>query len=260
MKVKPWAGVDETLQALHAVLVAKQGCPRFWPLLRELLATLSHDLRQREQGEVLDNEILQPDRYASLLDEIRAAAASTPPGPGTFGRLSATLSLPAAALLCLLAGVATVGCASNSLPVAKDAGAEADSGTSKDAARDAAAGLRLRLDAAPVDRHPSPDAPACGEAGSCTVEDVMRACGFGTSDERAQVTSCLDRLKASWRAQMPSALTEYGGCSSAIYELNCFIYGNSADKRTCRDIAADREFNERDMCAPIPVYLGVRFV
>lgn len=261
MKVKPWAGVDETLQALHAVLVAKQGCALFWPLLRELLTTLTHDLGQREQGNVLDNEILQPDRYATLLDEIRAAAASATAGPGVFARVSATLSLPAAALLCLLAGVTTVGCAANPLPLqdtTKDAGTTIDSPSSKDAVTP---DLRIPWEAPPpVDYRPQYPAPDCGEAGSCTVEDVMRACGFGPSTAVAQVINCLDRLNDSWRANMPSALTRSGDCLNTGQLLYCFVNGNGVYNETCRNIPADAGFSEYEMCRPMPIYLGVRFV
>ena len=80
MKVKPWAGTEETLAALHATLVARQSCDTFWSSLRGLLENLARDLKTRQDGEpgtLLDNEVLSDERYALLLDEIRACYEAT---------------------------------------------------------------------------------------------------------------------------------------------------------------------------------------
>jgi hypothetical protein len=78
MKVKPWATTEETLAALHTTLVARRGCDIFWGSLRVLLENLARDLRTRQAaspGTLVDNELLDGERYATLLDEIRAAMA-----------------------------------------------------------------------------------------------------------------------------------------------------------------------------------------
>src|SRR5664279_2222633 len=120
MKVKPWAGVEETLAALHATLVARQSCDIFWASLRVLLETLARDLKARQKAEpgvLLDNEILRDEQYAALLEEIRVCLAkqSSELKPGAFRRLAQNLSAPALGLLLLLGGVTTVGCDSSSL-------------------------------------------------------------------------------------------------------------------------------------------------
>jgi hypothetical protein len=98
MKVKPWATTEETLAALHTTLVARHPCQIFWTSLRGLLETLARDLKIRQAslpGALVDNELLDSDRYAMLLDEIRAALAAETGQPATFRRLASALSAPA---------------------------------------------------------------------------------------------------------------------------------------------------------------------
>ena len=52
MKVRPWASVEETLDALHGVLVARRECSIFWKSLHVLLERLAQDLRCREDAAV----------------------------------------------------------------------------------------------------------------------------------------------------------------------------------------------------------------
>jgi hypothetical protein len=128
MKVKPWATVDETLAALHTTLIARQQCSVFWAGLRLLLAQLASDLKSREEAgptTAIDNELLDPDRYQALLDEIRSVLASDPSQTPSFPRLAKALSAPALALLLLLGGAATVSCDNQSL---RQSGPKQDSG------------------------------------------------------------------------------------------------------------------------------------
>ena len=114
MKVKPWATTEETLAALHTTLVARRGCDIFWGSLRVLLENLARDLRTRQAaspGTLVDNELLDGERYATLLDEIRAAMARQTAEPATFRRLASALSAPALGLLLLLGGATSIGCA-----------------------------------------------------------------------------------------------------------------------------------------------------
>lgn len=118
MKVKPWASTEETLAALHTTLVARHKCQFFWTSLCGLLETLARDLVARQAalpGSLVDNELLDSERYATLLDEIRAALAVQAAEPATFRRLASALSAPALGLLLLLGGAATVGCDSSAL-------------------------------------------------------------------------------------------------------------------------------------------------
>jgi hypothetical protein len=126
MKVKPWASTEETLAALHATLVARHGCDIFWTSLRVLLETLARDLKTRQEaapGTLVDNEVLDGERYATLLDEIRASLAqqTADPPSATFRRLASSLSAPALALLLLLGGAASVGCDQTTLHSTPDA-------------------------------------------------------------------------------------------------------------------------------------------
>jgi hypothetical protein len=246
MKVKPWAGVEETLEALHAVMVDKRACGIFWRGLRDFLATLANDLKQRQDaqpGALVDNEILEASRYEALLDEIRAAVNRGP--HAGFRPLTRALSLPAAGLLLLLAGVASVGCDTTSLRTPADAAVTTPPDTN-------APGIAINLDA-----HPAwPDAnvrtaPFPCDGGGCTMADVMEACGIAPA-QQAQVSACLDRLRDSWRENLGVALAE-DGCGNLDYQLACFLQDN------CGTTANPKEFNERDICRPVPVYLGVRF-
>ena len=118
MKVKPWATTEETLAALHTTLVARHQCQIFWTSLCGLLETLARDLKARQEalpGSLVDNELLDGERYAALLDEIRAVLAAQTAEPATFRRLASALSAPALALLLLLGGVVTVGCGGSGL-------------------------------------------------------------------------------------------------------------------------------------------------
>ena len=48
-KVKPWAGVDETLDAFYALLADRSGNDAFWKDLRGLMEDISSDLKKRNR-------------------------------------------------------------------------------------------------------------------------------------------------------------------------------------------------------------------
>ena len=243
MKVKPWAGVDETLDALHAVIVDKRECGIFWQGLRGLLSTLAHDLKQRRDalpGSLVDNEVLDATRYETLLAEIRAVVNHGP--SDGFRTLTRAVSMPAAALLLLLAGVASVGCAASPLQEFTDAAVTAPKDTN---------GPQIRLDAdiTMPDSNTLKPTFHC-DGGGCAINDVMRACGIDPTQQQ-RVNECLDRLKTSWRENMGAALANQG--CAMDYTLACFLKDN------CGETANTDEFREWNICRPVLIYLGVRF-
>ena len=161
MKVKPWASTEETLAALHTTLVARHACGIFWDSLRTLMESLARDMKTRASaspGTVIDNEVLDGERYARLLDEIRQVldrqeGATT----GSFRQLSAAISGPALSLLLLLGGVASVGCDRSGLRQPND---------KPDASLAAATNPDTRPD--PV-KGPPPPAPERDDGGNTVV-------------------------------------------------------------------------------------------
>ncbi len=172
MKVKPWATTEETLAALHATLVARHQCQIFWTSLRGLLETLARNLKARQAaspGSLVDNELLDSERYATLLDEIRAALAAQTAQPATFRRLASALSAPALGLLLLLGGAATVGCGRSGLhgTQTRDAGLpEPDANITQPISNPDVAAIPLKLPDA------SPDTPLARDALASPAPDT----------------------------------------------------------------------------------------
>ena len=295
MKVRPWAGVAETLDALHEVLWAKRDCPVFWKSLQVLLERLAQDLRRRESAataEIIDNEVLSSDGYAALLDEIKAALAPESSAGGTFAKLAAAVSMPAATLLFLLAGVSTAGCTDHrTLSVSR----QDASGIVADAPPAAAAdGPSASVAADGLSPAPEPDglptiavadgpqaqepdgnrpdsanpiilagpeagpevaSPLCD--GACSLEDIMIACGMDPATRQA-ISACVERLKTSWREGLTAGWASRS-CNdiSAMIGPSCLAsYCQPGRVSTSEFIASVLDCRE----PPIyPIYIGVRF-
>jgi hypothetical protein len=270
MKVKPWAGTEETLAALHTTLVAKYSCGIFWDSLRTLLERLAHDLKTRASatpGTVIDNEILDSQRYASLLDEIRQsldrqAATAT----GSFRHLSTALSAPALSLLLLLGGVASVGCDHSGLKPGNgkpDAGLAADTSVTRPDTGSIPTpdtgfviptdgSIRITL----PDTAPDHDAATrSADGGVVTIKDIMDSCNIPKTTQD-QVLACLARLRDSWTTGVAQTLTG-APCDYVSNELDCF----ASASQTCMQGSND-EFvvGTSRICKPVLIYLGVRFV
>jgi len=277
MKVKPWADAEETLSALHATLVARSGCDIFWTSLRVLLETLARDLKTRKEaapGTLVDNEVLDGERYATLLDEIRAALGrqDTDTTDLPFRRLAAHLSAPALGLLLFLGGAATIGCAREPLKTrSQDASAQVvpDAQVSPDAIDSqpdtkADSSLRIQLPEAPLalpdtrpasDPEPAKDATTTGpDGGIVTIQDIMDSCNI-PSQQQAMVLACLSRLQSSWRDGIASALSGQD-CSYVASMLNC------TPTNVCVADYYSTEFDPKypRICQPMLIYIGVRFI
>jgi hypothetical protein len=278
MKVKPWAGTEETLGALHATLVARQGCDMFWTSLRVLLETLARDLKARQDaapGALVDNEVLDSDRYATLIDEIRAAlarqAAEAP--VSTFRRLASALSAPALGLLLLLGGAATIGCSREPLKSASQMHDAAtlefpDAGNSQPETK-ADSSIRVVL----PDSKPAPDtmtdamtapdtapekyaATSGPDGGAVTIQDILDSCNIPVG-QQGMVLGCLAALDSSWSA----------GIAAALAGENCVSVANDLVCNSSEVCVAEYGFRAFDpaypfLCQPAPVliYIGVRFV
>jgi hypothetical protein len=262
MKVRPWASVEETLDALHGVLVARCDCTFFWKSLRVLLERLAQDLRRREDaapGEIIDNEVLKTDRYETLLDEIRAAVAHGPSARGAFAKLASALSMPAAALLLLLGGVATVGCGSHtSLSVStRDAGQQ-------DTSKTDASGSTGKADSNSIVFviPPTPDAAALSDTtprvcdGACSVEDIMVACGMPPST-RQWVSACIERLQSSWRAGLTSGFAA-SSCDNITNIIN-YCLASYCQPGNVSTSEFDPKILGCQMPPLLPIYVGIRF-
>ncbi len=280
MKVKPWATAEETLAALHATLVARQSCDIFWTSLRGLLETLARDLKTRQEaapGVLIDNELLSPESYASLLEEIRACLARQQGGQvSSFRRLAQGLSAPALGLLLLLGGVTTVGCERSPLGSTGNTpdAALADAGPFRpdsmpaqpDARPDSLPDSTVHIvfpDAAP---DTAPDAataknyaqvaPGAGpDGGTVTIQEIMDACGI-PSDVQAEVLACLGSLQASWTTGIASYLAGKE-CSTVANDLRC-----DGGLYSCYRSGSSADFDPSQLpfCEPVLIYLGVRFV
>jgi len=273
MKVKPWAGAEETLAALHATLVARQSCDIFWNSLRTLLEKLARDLKTRQKAEpgvLLDNEILNDEQYASLLEEIRLClpTQSSELKPGAFRRLAQNLSAPALGLLLLLGGVTTVGCDSSSLRGATKTpdAAVVDLRTSQPdnapaTQPDSPPDNNIHIvipDLAP----PRPDlrpydvknAASNGPDGAAvTLRDIMDSCNI-PSDMQGVVLACLGSMHQSWTTGITAMLagencdTVDGAFAQCSYPSGCYPQSGEFDGTF------------PPLCTPVLIYYGVRFV
>lgn len=283
MKVKPWASTEETLGALHTMLVARQGCDIFWTSLRTLLERLACDLKTRQDavpGTLVDNEVLDNRRYAVLLDEIRSCLdrQSGEATRASFRRLANGLSAPALGLLLLLGGAATVGCdhaplkspsktPDAAVPDAKGADREVNADT-RSPDRDVNAEVpRITLPSSPdgprdhyvaPDVAPAWDAVAVGSDGAVvTIRDIMNSCNI--SDwQQTEVLSCLSALRASWTTGLTQELAGEA-CATVTSRLDAF----ACSMGPCRPgsgTSADFTAGDVPYCQPIIIYMGVRFL
>ena len=266
MKVKPWASTEETLAALATTLVAKQGCDIFWTSLRVLLETLARDLKARQAaspGALLDNEVLDGDRYAALLDEIRAALArptGATPG-GAFRGLASALSASALGLLLLLGGAATVGCADSPMHQSTKAPDAGTTDVTVPVAADAKSAppdgqiYIIFPDVAPPDTRPSPMAATSGpDGGPVTIADIMASCNL-PANVQDYLLRCLAQLRASWTTGMTQDLAG-ASCATVTDDLLCFY------SLPCIGPATSSEYvpGSPNLCKPVIIYAGVRFV
>jgi len=289
MKVKPWATAEETLAALHTTLVARHGCSIFWASLRGLLETLARDLKARETaspGALVDNELLDSERYATLLDEIRAVLACQSAEPATFRRLASALSAPALGLLLFLGGAASVGCSSAGLRQAQDASPPAvvdatvvppeaspdgpvfvtfpDAQTAPVVADATVAQPEANRDLTPPDltipdAGPATDvtmAPSQSDGATVTIKDIMDSCNISAQAQQP-ILACLARLGGSWAEGFAGA-----NCSFVYSQLSCL-----AESQLCGgfDLIEPSSGTTLDpntpwICHPVLLYIGVRFV
>ncbi len=286
MKVKPWASTEETLAALHTTLLAKHGCGIFWDSLRTLLQKLASDLKARasaEPGTLIDNEVLEDERYTRLLDEIRQILARQE-NPSSFRQLSAALSAPALGLLLFLGGVASVGCEHSGLkpmPGKSDAALAADASSYPvkccPPRPDDGGQVNPFVDAPPAtppdtqpaapadgptiriiipDAAPRPDAATRNaDGGVVTIQDIMDSCNL-PKDDQDRVLACLRRLRDSWTTGIAETLAGTS-CANVIDDLQCF----GSVSQTCHS-GSNAEFvvGTTRVCQPILIYAGVRFV
>jgi hypothetical protein len=295
MKVKPWATTEETLAALHTTLLARRGCDIFWGSLRVLLETLARDLKKRQEaspGTLVDNELLDGERYATLLDEIRAALARQTAEPATFRRLASALSAPALGLLLLLGGVASVGCDHTGLhrsAPSRDAEPPASVDTNvvqpvsqPDAAISIAlpdappvrgvvdarvAGPEAGRDVLPVSLM-SPDAALAtdlataarrSDGAAVTIQDIMDSCNI-SDQQQQQLHACLATLGGSWGTFLAEGFAG-ANCSFVESQLGCLdesqlcggFYMITSSKGSL-------DPNTPWICQAVLMYLGVRFV
>jgi len=253
MKVKPWATTEETLAALHTTLVARRGCDIFWASLRVLLETLARDLKKRQEaspGALVDNELLDGERYATLLDEIRAALARQTAEPATFRRLASALSAPALGLLLLLGGATSVGCA--------------DAKVAQQGSPDA----KVAQPEATPDIPPHwvvPDvamAPGQSDGAAVTIQDIMDGCNIPDQQQQA-IRACLATLGVSWSTALAEVLAGTS-CDLVVDQISCLVRsqlcGGPIYNVVARPGSSDWDANAPWVCEPVLMYVGVRFV
>lgn len=253
LKVKPWATTDETLDAFSHLLLIKRHDDGFWQDLEELMGKLSGDLNKRVDPHlaVVDNEVLDAGAHGRLLEEIRNALDGRHAPSGGFRNLASRLSVPAVGLLCLLGGVVTLGCETDtSLQGNSDAVTDTARDTAPDTAEDTSVDTFTDPDV--------PDDPACPHEG-LTIAQIIAECVPGEYD-RNYFNECITGLHDSWS----TGLADHFACSTCpeVYDdLTCIIYNGFTE--FC-DADATGEFTEEDLqmfldnCGVL-LYLGVRF-
>ena len=284
MKVKPWAGVEETLDAFHRSLVLNRRNDAFWEELAGLLQDLAHDMRRRfssTPGSVIDNEALNPTRHRELIEEIRQALDR--PRPSGFQRLASSLSAPAVTVLFLLGGTVVVGC--DKVPESpsdtddskggdtatvsmdeedngRDTGedtretgySDSDTDTDSDSDSDADADSDSDADA---DSDSDSDADMMDEKEhlGMTFEEIVMDC-ISSKNEQKELISCMDAMHASWKTGL-TELFQNSGCGDVLYHLDCLRMRQ--DFCTEPNSAGEYDLDKLlDNCA-ILVYLAVRF-
>jgi hypothetical protein len=281
MKVKPWASAGEMLAALHATLAARQSCDIFWTSLRGLLEKLAGDLKARkeaEPGAVIDNEVLTPESYAALLDEIRACLAKQTNDAGPpFRRLARGLSAPALGLLLLLGGVVTVGCDRTTMSAkAQDAAApdaaqsdvarvQSDSGPDRATAQpDARPDVRpdipyiTLVDAPPAKSDVEEVSGAGLDSAAVTIRDIMNSCNI-PEENQGLVLACLSLMQESWTVGLANFLAGKD-CSQVLSALNCDYNSLYSQCPYYASPPAQFDPNQLPLCRPVLIYIGVSFV
>jgi hypothetical protein len=89
-----------------------------------------------------------------------------------------------------------------------------------------------------------------------STEDIMDSCNVDKAKQEAVLT-CLRRLRDSWTTGIAETLAG-APCTDVDIDLGCFAYMS----QTCMMNSSDDEFvvGSTEICRPIPIYLGVRFV
>jgi hypothetical protein len=270
MKVKPWASAEETLNALHTTLVARQSCDIFWKSLQTLLETLARDMKARSEathGALVDNEVLSEERFASLLDEIRACLARTPQESNnakelsSFRRVAQGLSTPALGLLLLLGGVATVSCENSPMTNRTRDADIADTRTDQaggtaDAAPDSTPdhnNVIILPDMAPEKRD---TVRALPDGSIVTIKNIMDSCNV-TAAAQNEALSCLSGLSEAWNTGFAAYLS--GKSCDAINNATAFCEDSYAYCTV--QSTADFDPSQLPLCfEAVIIYLGVRFV
>ena len=257
MKVKPWAGVEEILDAFHSVLAAHQGDDGFWDELQRLMRELLLDMDRRTEGtpgQIIDNEVLTANRQCGLLAEIRSVLASNQAGAGAggFGRLAARLSMPAAVLLLLMGGVTAAGCNSSALRATGDAAGIA-AGDTASPVLDASPAEPLIVGSPDAATATSPDVPTCD--GTPEIWAGLLAKCEGLNDAgRESLLGCIQHLDSTWHKTFAEQFGCSASCFSTTFELCLSQY-------CARDWDRDGGADPSTMMANcmLPVYIGVRF-
>jgi len=253
LRAKPWASVEETLDACYDLLADHRTDEGFWQGLETLLAVLTRDLRTRmkaPRSEVIENELLDETRLGALLAEIRRKVETGRGEKGRFAGFARRLSARAAGLALVLGGAITAGCYTSTglrgdVQETRDGVEEPDSDPAPDFRPDPDVPLPDLLP------DPVPD-PPCDPAGR-TLDEILASC-VSTVEMQEYYRECIDAMHASWRA----GLTELFACESCgqVREqlMNCLEW-------RCEYIDPDEAFDLEaflDDCG-VPIYIGVRF-
>lgn len=279
-KVKPWADVDETLDAFYALLANRSENDAFWTKLRGLMEDLASDLKKRSRfaGRALHNEVLDSTRYDDLLEEIRVAAAAFPDAKGSFVKSLASLSAPAMSLLLLLGGVMTAGCYQNTgvdedgvgadagtsgdadVDGDSDADTDGDTDTNGDGDTDTKGDLDSDLDSDPdtAEATDTLDSDSGDGTDGKTLESIIEQV-VADPDEQADILACIDSLHESWYSGLEE-LFRGESESQILDDLRCLM-DNRFSSSLCSDPEAAPEYSYDALLnnCIVVVYLGVKF-
>jgi hypothetical protein len=274
LKVRPWSSPEEALDALSDLLAERRHDTEFWTRLEQLLGDLGRDSRRRRvaEGTVVANEVLDPAKHQALLAEVRAALEDRP--TAGFQPLAAGLSRQAFGTLCLVAGVALVGCGGVTQDERRDANegtggmgttggngsattgggdndggnggaATGGSGGQQTGGNGGVAGLQII---------PPPTGGSGGDPATCELglEEILAAC----VDDDAYLEDlllCVADLNDSWQAGV-QALLQCESCATVQTHL-CQLM------ETCQDPTLGPEYSLEefvDHCVVV-LYRGVAF-
>ena len=240
MKVKPWSSAEETLDALHDMLVSNQREDTFWKGMESLLETLTNDMKKRlsaRKGKIIDNEVLDTSRHRALLEEIRSSLDGRGGKQGRFKRLASALSMPAMGLLFILGGAVTAGCDYSS-SLQGDDDADVDVMHEADSAGDSSADPLNEPECVPGDQ---------------TLEQMIGAC-LTDGPETVEFIECIDQMHASWR----DGLEELFACEDCT-QVRDWLY--RCLEWRCSTPESQGEFDLDDFLSncSVYVYLAVRF-